>query len=267
MFRMADQSAGAYFFTSGPDTYTPTEHSGGAWRDDELHLAPVAGLLVHCLEQWRQQHADSTLQFSRISLEVLGQIAREPITIATEVIRPGRTIELLESTAVIAGRPTIRARAWLLQASETTQVEGSAFDTLPEPWDMPLRNSLNAEWRGGFIRSLLGRQRGEVEPGRGRVWLTSEYELVAGEPSSPLAHFARLLDSANGIAVRAQPTEWMYPNVDWTLHLFREPAGEWVGFDTKVSFGPTGLGLTSSVLHDLSGPVGTLNQSLTLRKL
>lgn len=264
---MADQSVNAYFIATGPDTYAPTEHSGGAWRDDELHLAPVAGLVVHHLERWRQEHADATLQFSRFSLEVLGQIARQPITLRSEVIRPGRTIELVETTAEIAGRVTIRARAWLLQASDTGRVAGAAFEPMPEPWDMPLRDTLNTEWRGGFIRSLLGRQRGEVEPGRGRVWLTSEYPLVAGEPSTPLAHFTRLLDSANGIAVRQSPTEWMFPNVDWTLHLFRAPVGEWVGLDTRVSFGPTGLGLTESVIHDVSGPVGTLSQSLTVREL
>jgi hypothetical protein len=38
-----------------------------------------------------------------------------------------------------------------------------------------------------------------------------------------------------------------------------------VGFDTSVSFGATGLGLTSSVIHDQDGPVGTLAQTLTVR--
>ncbi|MFN7242916.1 MAG: thioesterase family protein, partial [Dietzia cercidiphylli] len=55
------------------------------------------------------------------------------------------------------------------------------------------------------------------------------------------------------------------PNIDLTAHLFREPRGEWVGFDTRVSFGPGGLGLTSSTLHDESGPIGTLAQTLTVR--
>jgi hypothetical protein len=32
-----------------------------------------------------------------------------------------------------------------------------------------------------------------------------------------------------------------------------------------VSFGPTGQGLTSSVLHDAEGPFGTMAQVLTVR--
>ena len=38
-----------------------------------------------------------------------------------------------------------------------------------------------------------------------------------------------------------------------------------LGFDTTVSFGPDGLGLTRSVLHDAWGPFGTMSQILTVR--
>ena len=47
--------------------------------------------------------------------------------------------------------------------------------------------------------------------------------------------------------------------------LLRRPDPEWVGLDTSVSFGPDGVGLTSTVLNDVHGPVGTAAQSLTLR--
>ena len=53
--------------------------------------------------------------------------------------------------------------------------------------------------------------------------------------------------------------------MDLTVHFLRQPEAGWVGFDTRVSFGPTGLGETLSVLSDLRGPVGTAAQSLTVR--
>jgi hypothetical protein len=59
----------------------------------------------------------------------------------------------------------------------------------------------------------------------------------------------------------------MFPNVDLSIHLFRSPTGEWTGLDTTVSWGAQGLGVTSTVLHDLAGPVGYAQQSLTLRPL
>jgi hypothetical protein len=65
--------------------------------------------------------------------------------------------------------------------------------------------------------------------------------------------------------VRASPDRVVFPNLDLTAHLFTEPHGEWIGFDTTVTFGPGGVGLTSSVIHDTHGPVGTMSQILTLR--
>jgi hypothetical protein len=56
-----------------------------------------------------------------------------------------------------------------------------------------------------------------------------------------------------------------FPNVDLTAHLFRAPRGEWLGFDTTVTFSADGLGLTSTVLHDVHGPIGTMAQMLTVR--
>jgi hypothetical protein len=69
------------------------------------------------------------------------------------------------------------------------------------------------------------------------------------------------------MTVRADPRTVAFPNVDLTAHLFAEPRGEWVGFDTTVSFGREGHGLTSSVIHDVHGPIGTLSQILTIRPI
>ena len=63
---------------------------------------------------------------------------------------------------------------------------------------------------------------------------------------SPTAAYLGLVDTANGIVVREDPRTWMFPNVDLTVHLFRAPEAGWVGFDTTVTFGSDGLGLTSS---------------------
>ena len=255
----------AYFVALGDDRYMPTADASGAWRDDELHLAPVAGLLVHHMERWREANIDPSMSFSRFSFEVLGQIARDEISLSTEVVRPGRTIELIETTAVIGGRVTMRARAWLLQTSDTSAVAGDEFARMPSPEQCADASTL-LDWPGGFIASLSALQAEGRRPGRSRAWITSDLDLVSGEPSQPLAEFMKYLDTSNGIAVRQSPKEWMFPNVDLTVHLFRQPVGRRVGLDTRVAFGARGIGLTSSVVHDLEGPVGTIQQSLTLRE-
>ncbi|GAA1466725.1 hypothetical protein NE857_17510 [Nocardiopsis exhalans] len=62
-----------------------------------------------------------------------------------------------------------------------------------------------------------------------------------------------------------------FPNVDLTVHLHSQPEGPWVGLDSSVVFGPSGLGLglglDSTVLHDRLGAVGSAEQRLTVRSL
>jgi hypothetical protein len=119
-------------------------------------------------------------------------------------------------------------------------------------------------WPGGFIASAEVR-REQVEPGRASFWVRTPQPLIQDEEVSQLAKAAGLFDIANGMTVRVGPQEVAFPNVDLTVHLFTAPHGDWIGFDTTVSFGPGGIGVTSSVIHDIAGPIGTMSQMLTIR--
>ena len=119
-------------------------------------------------------------------------------------------------------------------------------------------------WPGGFI-ATIDVHRASEEPGRAAYWARARQPLLDDEPVSALAGAAALFDIANGMAVRAAPTAVAFPNLDLTAHLFATPRGEWLGFDTSVSFGVDGIGLTSSTIYDETGPIGTLAQVLTVR--
>jgi hypothetical protein len=143
-------------------------------------------------------------------------------------------------------------------------VAGGQPDPMPPPDGLAAWDATSV-WPGGFIHSLEIRPVEPARPGRVRAWVTSEVDLVEGEESTPLASFATFIDTANGICVRQSPTAWMFPNVDLSVHLYRQPEGRWVGLDTTVIFGPDGRGLTTSDLHDTHGPVGRAEQILTVR--
>jgi len=253
----------SYFVALGDARYRSTEHARGAWRDDEIHFSPLAGLVAHALD--RAARPDGPTGLSRLSFEILGVLPEGEYAVEVETVRPGRTIELVEATATAGGRPVVRARAWFLEESDTSDVEGTDETPLPpldeaEPWAM------STTWPGGYVASLDVRQLGEVRPGRATVWMSTAVALVEGEEVSPRASYLGLVDGCNGIAVRRDPREWAFPNVDLGIHLHRRPEGAWLGADTRVAFGPTGLGVTTTVLHDLAGPVGFAQQSLTLRR-
>lgn len=253
----------AYFERVGDSAFRATGHVSGAWRTDEQHIAPALGLLAHAVERDRDARRSDGLVIGRLSYDILGTIPVDVVDTAVRVVRPGRTIELVEATLGHHGRAAVLVRAWLMRPGDTTDLEATSLPRIAPPDETPAWDP-STVWPGGFIASVEVR-RAQAEPGRASFWVRTPLPLVRDEEVSRLARATGLLDIANGMTVRASPKEVVFPNLDLTAHVFREPRGEWVGFDTTVSFGPGGVGLTSSMLHDADGPVGTMSQILTVR--
>jgi hypothetical protein len=263
---VAAETTNSYYRHLGENRYESTVHAQGAWNTHEQHMAPVTGLMVHALEQYRPR---ADMRLARFSFDILGLIPAGEFSIETMLLRPGRTIELLQAELVAGGRVAVRATAWRLQKNDTTAIEGYA----DEPLDS-LENSLPWDgmtvWPGGFIKTLEARCSPNHRPGRGRAWLRSSYTMLdGGRHASALVRLLGLADTANGISSPVAPVAggWMFPNVDLSIHLYREPEGEWLGLDTHVSMSGDGVGLTSSVLNDVRGPFGRSEQILTVRPI
>ncbi|KGN41993.1 thioesterase family protein [Knoellia aerolata] len=252
----------SYFRRVGDTSFRPAVHVQGAWNLDEQHVAPALGLMAHLVEVDRDARRDDGLALARLSYDILGTLPMDVCDVQVRVLRPGRTIELVEAVLSHGGRPAVTLRAWLLDARDTSSVAGSGLPAIPAPSAVPAWDPRTV-WPGGFIESVSLR-RAQEQPGRAAFWVRTDVPLV-DEPHSRLAAAVGLLDIANGMTVRASPQDVAFPNLDLTAHLFRSPGEGWLGFDTAVTFGVAGTGVTSSVLHDELGPFGTLAQVLTVR--
>ncbi|HEX7338521.1 MAG TPA: thioesterase family protein [Rhodanobacteraceae bacterium] len=250
----------AYYVRQGEDTFISTLHSQGAWQPGEQHLGPASAVVLAEIE--RRLPSDKLI--SRVSFDVLGVIHSGPFTVDVDMVRPGRSIELIEACMRHGDRVCIRARVWRLASTDTSAVQGIEWMPLPPPETLP-KLAFSTVWDGGFIATLEAHRAADARPGRSQSWLRTRCQLIADEPDQPVAGFLKLVDTANGLAVRERPEDVFFANMDLTVHFLRQPVAGWVGFDTRVSFGPTGLGETFSVLSDIHGPVGTVAQSLTVR--
>lgn len=253
----------AYFRRIDDRHFAPTELVGGAWNVTEQHVAPAIGLLAHAIEVDAKSRRPDPLQLGRLSYDILGTIPLDTVEIDVTVIRPGRTIELVEARLSHNGRPAILLRAWLAQAYDTSAIAGGGFAAIPGPETMAPWDG-TGEWPGGFIASIDARRQ-PVAPGRAIGWIRTPHALIEDEAVSPLARTMGLVDTANGLAPLVSTADAAFPNLDLTAHIFRAPAGEWVGCDVTVSFGADGIGLTHSILHDRDGAIGTVSQWLTIR--
>ncbi|RUQ21695.1 thioesterase family protein [Kocuria sp. HSID16901] len=257
--------AEAYYVKEGDGRFRSTIHAQGAWNEHEQHMAPASGLLAHCLEQHEPRE---DMRIARISYEILGLIPAGEFEVVTTTLRPGRTIELIQAEMIAGGRTAIRASAWRLICTDTSEVAATEEASIPSrdqctPW----RGA--DEWPGGFIRSLDGLRAPEHRAGHGIGWVRPIFPLVDGEESPDWVHLMGAVDASNGIATRVAPGDkkWIFPNVDLQVHLFRRPEGQWLGLENEVSFGDDGIGLTSSILHDDHGAFGRAEQTLTLRRI
>lgn len=253
-----------YYQTLGDGRFRSTIHAQGAWNEHEQHMAPASGIMADCLERHEPRE---DMRMARLSYEILGLIPGGEFEVVTSTLRPGKTIELVQAELVAGGRVAIRATAWRLITSDTSAVAAVEDAAILPPDECKPFDGVSI-WPGGYIRSLEMRVALGHRPGAGQVWLRSNHALTERSDTGDLARLIGLVDTANGIAARVPPGKdsYAFPNLDLQIHMHRRPDGEWLGLDNAVSFGADGIGLTSTVLHDLAGPFGRAEQILTLRK-
>lgn len=245
--------------------YRPTKNTQGAWNENEQHMAPATGVICAELEKFRPK---DHMQIARISLDILGMIYLDDFQITTRCIRPGKTIELIESVFEAKGRTCIVARTWRMVSEDTSEVAGLEDVPMPSYENLPSWKGMSV-WDGGYIQSVAKNIKVvERRPGKGRVWLTNDLEMVEGESTSSFVKLMGMVDTMNGVVVRQEnPFSHMFPNVDLQIHLYRIPQGKHLGLEVTQQYGKDGIGLTSAVLHDKIGPFGHAEQILTVRKI
>lgn len=248
--------------------YQPTEHAQGAWNEHEQHMAPATGILTRELSEFAPQ---DNMRIARISLDILGLIPLDEFTITTRCIRPGKTIELIESVMSSRDRDCIIARAWRLITQDTSMIAGLEDQNAPHhPDELPVWEDMKG-WPGGFIQSVRLVAEADRRSGKGMIWITTDLDMVAGEPTYDLVHLLGLADTANGVVPRLglglADAGWMFPNTDLQIHMHRSPQGRWLGIEAVQQYGADGIGVTSAILHDTQGPFGRSEQILTIRPM
>lgn len=247
--------------------YQANIHSQGAWNTHEQHMAPASGLMSYELELFEPRE---DMVYGRISYDIMGLIPLKNFTVTTRNIRPGKTIELIEVTLSCDGKTAIVGRAWRLISSDTSAVSTSEDPTLTPRHQMKKWPEIADIWAGGYINSIKNHLHTNTERrnGKAQMWISNDLDMVEGIQTSSFVKLIGMVDTNNGLAIAQDtPFSHMFPNIDLQIHLYRMPKGHWLGLDTRQQYGASGVGLTSSVLHDEEGPFGHSEQILTVRPM
>jgi hypothetical protein len=253
----------AFYEPAGDNRFVSTKRTVGPWSPDSQHLGPPSALLTRELQRCAPRE-DFTM--ARITVEILGPVPVAELEVHATVQRPGRAVEMLGAELTANGRAVARATAWRIAQSDTENVAVTTAEPLAPVADA-VEVYAPGDWIDGYLSAMewLAVRGDWLQPGPAAAWARQRVALVDGEEPDGLQRLMAVADSGNGLSNRLDIQKWMFINTELTVHLLREPEGEWIGLDAQTAIGPSGLGIASSVLHDQRGQVGRGAQELLVR--
>jgi hypothetical protein len=235
-------------------------HTTGPWDAAAQHAGPPSALLGRAVERCAPR---DDVVVARMTVEILGAIPVAEVAVQARLLRPGRSVELVEALMTAGGRDVARAAAWRVRRADAPAVPPRAPAPPPLPAVADTDVGVPQGWVDGYLSAVEWRLvRGSfVEPGPCTAWTRLRHPLVADEEPSPLQRVLAVADSGNGLSAELDAS-WLFINPELTVHLHREAVGEWVCVDATTTVTPGGAGLATTVLSDGDGPVGVGAQAL-----
>jgi hypothetical protein len=255
-------SAADPIFRRDGDLIVPSGHTRGPWDPGAQHGGAPAALLAEAVRE-------EGMHVARLTYEFLGPVPLLPLSVEVRVVRPGRRFQLVEAELRREAEPVVRLRAVRLRRDEIAGLDAAA-DAEAVPGGGPDAASaggfpFESDEAEGFHRTAMEIRFGaETSYGRGPAlaWFRFARPLVDADPPSPLARVAAAADFGNGVSRILDFERHLFVNTDLSIHLSREPEGEWVMLDARTRVEPHGAGLAVSTLYDERGPIGLAAQSL-----
>jgi len=251
--------ADALFRRLAADRFQPTDLARGPWTRDALHGGPSAALLAAAA----QTALGGGMFPSRLTVELLRPVPVAPLTVQTEVTRPGRKVRLVV-VRLRTAETVVAAATGLGIRTDAVPVPDQPPGDRPPPPGPGRRPPPDARWTGFHnagveYRIVAGSWE---EPGPATDWIRLRVPVVADEETTPFERVAAAADFGNGISSWADFDALSFINPDLTISLHRLPIGEWICLDAASRLEPHGVGLADSALFDEQGPIGRSIQSL-----
>jgi hypothetical protein len=249
------------------DRFVPTDLTRGPWTPDAQHGGPPAALLTRAVEA---VDAPLPMQVARATFELLRPVPLAPLTITTDVLRPGKKVQLIGATLRAGDVEVMRATALRIRSADLPVPDDlgieagvpplPALETAVTP-PFAVQDDLAHFHRHAIeLRAVAG---GFDRAGPGTAWFRLRVPLLAGEEPSGAARAVAIADFGNGLSW-VLPPEWLFINPDLTVHLLRPPVGEWICLASRTLTSSTGSGMAESAIYDERGRVGRAVQSLLL---
>ena len=271
----------AFFEPVGADSYIATPATIGPWSAQAQHGGPPSALAARAIEQ---HHRDPRQRLARVSIDILRPIPIGKVSVRTRTVRPGKRVALVEAVMEADGLEVLYARGWRIErpAGEVPVVRDDTRRPVPAPpagegkppeiFRREHRGYLTSiEWRfdeadfsdhGGNAGPAARPGPDGLEARTRAAWTRPRIPLLAGEEMSPMSRALLVADSGSGVSAVLPVSDFIFINVDLTVVLPRDPAGEWLLLEAVTTIGADGTGLATTRLSDQNGSFGSAFQTL-----
>jgi len=248
----------SFYEPLGDERFAATPYTRGPWDPAFQHAGPPAALLGRALERCEPRDG---FVIARTTFEILRPVPVADVTVTARVVRPGRSVELLEGELSAGGDVVMTVRAWRVKATTAPSVDRDepALPRPPEATPPPAELDTFGYGQAIELRFAAG---GWWERRPATVWTRMRVPLVAGEAPTGVQRVLAVADSGNGVSAVLPLSEWLFINTELTVHFRREPRGEWICLDAATTITEGGAGLARSTLSDDDGVVGNGSQAL-----
>ena len=246
-----------------------TDLARGPWDQRFLHGGPVTALLAGAVES--AESGGIAFHVARLTVELERPVpAAVPMRIVTEVTRPGRKVQLVDTRLIVDETVVARARGMRIRSADVSFPDSPLTDSEPppaprsagergQPTDAATYKAYhNTATEMVFVNGSWG-VHGPVE-----VWVRLLFPVLPGQITSPLQRVGAAADFGNGVSSILPWETYTFINPDLTIHTHRPLVGEWVALRTKTHVSPNGIGFAESELFDTQGRIGRSVQSLLL---
>jgi hypothetical protein len=267
---MVDDPVSEYraLFERDGERVVPTPLARGPWHPNALHGGAPSALFAWACER----HDPGPASFmARLTVELMRPVPLAPLGLTVRTIRPGRKVQWLEAALHDEGGTEVaRATALRVHRGEFN-VQGSVSPEVapPPPPDaatehaFPLAAARVGYWHAHDVRLVCGNW---MEPGPGTSWFNLRCEVVRGDPVTPFQRVAACADFGSGVGNPLRMTESAAINPEVSIHVMREPVGEWVALESGAWASTTGVGMAESRLWDRDGVIGRGVQTLLVER-
>jgi len=254
--------ANAFFEPTGTHSFVATPATAGPWSAGAQHGGPPSALAARAMEL--HEPGDGQ-RLARVAVDILRPVPVGKITVSTRTVRPGRRVALLETVLEADGQQVLHARGWRIATPGGPVPAVGAGATPPPVPAQPHVPHFPGGHVAGYLQAIEWRYvtgAGFETPGPAVVWARPTIPLIPDEQPSPMARALLIADSGSGVSATLDPTRFVFINVDLTVVLTRDPAGEWLLLDSATTIGEQGTGLAETTISDAHAACGSAFQTL-----